>query len=84
MSTPRTCSSRTIAPARSIVSGLGYKALSARNPKLVYCSVSAYGHTGPYVLMKLGVRELTIMDVDLAKAQNVVDGLSPRIEEQGA
>jgi crotonobetainyl-CoA:carnitine CoA-transferase CaiB-like acyl-CoA transferase len=27
--------------------GLGYKALSALNPKLVYCSVSAYGHTGP-------------------------------------
>lgn len=27
--------------------GLGYEALSKRNPKLVYCSVSAYGHTGP-------------------------------------
>lgn len=27
--------------------GLGYKELSALNPKLVYCSVSAYGHTGP-------------------------------------
>ncbi len=27
--------------------GLGYKALSERNPKLVYCSISAYGHTGP-------------------------------------
>ena len=27
--------------------GLGYKELSERNPKLVYCSVSAYGHTGP-------------------------------------
>ena len=27
--------------------GLGYKALHALNPKLIYCSVSAYGHTGP-------------------------------------
>ena len=27
--------------------GLGYAELSGRNRKLVYCSVSAYGHTGP-------------------------------------
>lgn len=27
--------------------GLGYDALSKLNPRLVYCSVSAYGHTGP-------------------------------------
>lgn len=27
--------------------GLGYAELSALNPRLIYCSVSAYGHTGP-------------------------------------
>lgn len=27
--------------------GLGYEALAAINSRLIYCSVSAYGHTGP-------------------------------------
>lgn len=27
--------------------GLGYDQLSKLNPRLIYCSVSAYGHTGP-------------------------------------
>ncbi|MBI2187799.1 MAG: CoA transferase [Acidobacteria bacterium] len=27
--------------------GLGYAALAARNPRLIYASISGYGHTGP-------------------------------------
>ena len=27
--------------------GLGYDAIRAINPKIIYCSVSAYGQTGP-------------------------------------
>ena len=28
--------------------GVGYEAVSARNPRAIYCSLSGYGQTGPY------------------------------------
>ena len=38
--------------------GLGYEALRSANPKLVYCSISGYGQTGPYA--KKGAFDVTV------------------------
>ena len=38
--------------------GLGYKHIQKVNPKLVYCSISGYGQTGPY--SKKGAFDVTV------------------------
>ncbi|RTE07855.1 CaiB/BaiF CoA transferase family protein [Paenibacillus whitsoniae] len=41
--------------------GLDYASLSAANPKLVYCSISGYGQTGPYA--QKGAFDVTIQAI---------------------
>ena len=38
--------------------GAGYDAVSARNPRIVYCSISGYGQTGPYA--RKGAFDITV------------------------
>ena len=39
---------QNLAPGASSRMGLGYDALSARNPRLIVCDISGYGNDGPY------------------------------------
>lgn len=49
--------------------------------RVVQFGAGGAGSAVAFALMKLGVQELTVVDVDVAKAQSVVDGLSPRFAE---
>ncbi|CCD96114.1 Shikimate dehydrogenase [Bradyrhizobium sp. ORS 375] len=49
--------------------------------RVVQFGAGGAGAAVAFALMKLGVQDLTIIDVDLAKARSVVDGLSARFEK---
>jgi len=54
--------------------GIGYAAIAARNPRVVYCSISAFGQSGPWVQKPshdLGVQALA---GTLALSRAFVDG----------
>jgi len=49
--------------------------------RVVQFGAGGAGAAVAFALLKLGVRELIVIDVDLAKAQSVVDSLSPRFAD---
>ncbi|MCL4768044.1 MAG: CoA transferase [Hyphomicrobiaceae bacterium] len=55
--------------------GLGYACLSALNPRLVYCSISGYGQTGPYA--EKGAFDVTVQGMSGLMSVTGEDGRPP-------
>jgi crotonobetainyl-CoA:carnitine CoA-transferase CaiB-like acyl-CoA transferase len=55
--------------------GLGYPALQALNPKLVYCSISGYGQSGPYAAK--GAFDVTVQGISGIMSVTGEDGAPP-------
>ena len=55
--------------------GLGYEALSGINPRLVYCSISGYGHSGPRA--QVGAFDVTIQAASGVMSVTGEEGAAP-------
>ncbi len=55
--------------------GLGYEALSQSNAKLVYCSISGYGQSGPYA--KKGAFDVTVQGMSGLMSVTGAPGMAP-------
>ena len=55
--------------------GLDYARLAAINPRLVYCSITGYGQTGP--LADKAGHDINYQSISGVLAQNVIDGSRP-------
>lgn len=58
--------------------GLGYEALRAINPGLIYCSISGYGQTGPYA-MRPGYDFVAQAESGIMSVTGEVDGEPQRV-----
>ncbi|HYX49382.1 MAG TPA: CoA transferase [Ktedonobacteraceae bacterium] len=58
--------------------GLGYEALRAINPGLIYCSISGYGQTGPYA-MRPGYDFVAQAESGIMSVTGEVDGDPQRV-----
>lgn len=58
--------------------GLGYEALRAINPGLIYCSISGYGQTGPYAL-RPGYDFVAQAEFGLMSVTGEIDGDPQRV-----
>ena len=55
--------------------GLGYDALKQKNPRLVYCSITGYGQTGPYA--DKGAFDVTVQAMSGLMSVTGEDGRAP-------